>query len=137
MRSVIRLALFGLVISAAAISLVIAGDENGKPADAASTDNIAELKARIKQLEARVQELEQSQERFQELLRFTNPSPRRRALDFLNGNQSPDDQANIPGNPLTLPPAATTLNGQSVPPNWKPHEFNGSTYYIVPLSKKP
>jgi len=137
MRSPMRLALFGVVIGAVAIPLVLAGEENSKPGDAVSSDNITELKEQIKRLEARVQELEQSQRKLQEQLRLSNPLPRQRALDFLKQNQSPDGQANGYNELYLTPPAANTLNGQPVPPNWTPHEFNGSTYYIVPLAKKP
>ena len=41
MRSPIRMAIFGLVIGAIAIPLLIAGEENTKPSDAVSADNIA------------------------------------------------------------------------------------------------
>jgi TolA-binding protein len=137
MRSPIRLALFGVVIGAIAIPLGLAGEENGKSSEAPPADSIAELKERIKQLESRVQELEQSQVKLKELLRQSDASPRQRALDYLQGNQSPDGQANGSNPFLILPPAASTLNGQPVPPNWTPHEFNGGTYCIVPLAKKP
>jgi len=137
MRSPMRLALFGVVIGAIAIPLVLAGEENSKPGDAVSSDNITELKEQIKRLEARVQELEQSQRKLQEQLRLSNALPRQRALDYLKQNQSSDGQANGYNELYLTPPAANTLNGQPVPPNWTPHEFNGSTYYIVPLAKKP
>jgi hypothetical protein len=137
MRSPIRLALFAVVIGAIAIPLVLAGEENSKPSDAGSANEITVLKEQINKLEARVQELEQAQRKLQEQLPLLNPSPRQRALDYFKQNQSPDGQANGPNELYLAPPAANTLNGQPVPPNWTPHEFNGSTYYIVPLAKKP
>ena len=76
-----------------------------------------------------MQELEQSQRKLQELLRESAASPRQRALEFLNNEQSPDEGFNANKGLFMLPP------GQRVPPKWTPHEFNGSTYYIVPLAK--
>jgi TolA-binding protein len=134
-RSPIRLALFVMVIGAIAIPLLIAGEENSKSSDAGSANEVTVLKEQIKQLEARVQELEQSQRKLQEQLRLSNPLPRQRTLDYLRQNQSPDGQANGYNELYLTPPAANTLNGQPVPPNWTPHEFNGSTYCIVPLAK--
>ena len=34
-------------------------------------------------------------------------------------------------------PAAPIPPGASIPPGWKPREFNGMTYYVVPLSGSP
>jgi hypothetical protein len=40
---------------------------------------------------------------------------------------------NVPPNVLVAPPAP---KGNQVPPNWQPFEFNGTTYYVVPLSQQ-
>jgi hypothetical protein len=39
----------------------------------------------------------------------------------------------IPPNILTTP--AAPQGNAKVPPNWKPFEFNGATYYMIPLEK--
>ena len=36
---------------------------------------------------------------------------------------------NVPPNLLVTPPAA---QGNQVPQNWRPFEFNGATYYVIP-----
>ena len=82
MRTPIRLALFGFVIGAIAIPLVLAGEENSKPSDAVSADNITELKEQIKRLEARCRSWKQTQLKLQDQLRLSNPLPRQRALDY-------------------------------------------------------
>ena len=40
------------------------------------------------------------------------------------------------GNPATPLPLANPP-AQKLPPGWQPHEFNGMTYYMVPLAHAP
>jgi hypothetical protein len=45
----------------------------------------------------------------------------------------------LPADVSALPPDlhfhAPLIHPQEVPPNWTSHEFNGMTYYLVPLGK--
>jgi hypothetical protein len=126
------------VFSAIAISLLFAGEGGGNPADSVLPDSIAGLKERVMKLEARVRELEESQEKLRALLRRPQYPVRQGAFDPLQEYQKmPDEQSNFGNGLLIAPPGANKNSGQTIPPNWTPHEFNGGTYYIVPLSQKP
>ena len=51
----------------------------------------------------------------------------------LEKQQDNQGALNVPPNVVVAPPAA---KGSQVPPNWQPFEFNGATYYVIPLEQR-
>ena len=51
----------------------------------------------------------------------------------LEKQQQNQGALNVPPNVLVAPPAG---NANQVPRNWRPFEFNGTTYYMIPLEQR-
>jgi hypothetical protein len=101
-----------VVLAAAVAGLAVfavsrAGQERAAPAP---SDEVRDLRKRLEQLEARVAELEQRAPR---VIVPTQGVPQLRVV--------PEGR----------------LDGQPVPKNWVPREFNGQRYYDIPLETAP
>jgi len=99
------LAILILVLLAVAVRYGLAANESDRP-----PDSTAQLTDRIKALEARVEALERA-------------------------NVPQLSLANIYAGATDSRYSAQPVRPQQVPSNWTPREFNGMTYYLVPLGK--
>jgi hypothetical protein len=102
----------------AAISLLYAslGAAESQPAAAKTPD----LQQRVAALEEKVAQLEKKLDQFPSTIAPPNGAPRAPTAPLPPGTQLPQQTPQLP---------------PGVPPNAVPREFNGQTYYIVPLTK--
>lgn len=105
MSTRLYLAILIVVLVAVAVRCGLGANESERP-----PDSTAQLIDRIKALEARVEALERA--------------TIARALPADVSVPAPDLHFHAP-----------LIHPQQVPPNWTSHEFNGMTYYLVPLGK--
>ena len=105
MRRTSLFLLIGIVAVVAALSMGAVA-----PVPSPQSSEVAQLKKEVESLRQRVDSLEQ------QLKKGLIPAP------FRGGRAKPDII-----NPYPWP--------RQVPPDWKPFEFNGMTYYIVPIDQ--
>ena len=128
-----------LVAILAALSLLLSSTKR-TPTSYVQAD-VKELRERIKHLEQLTATLEKKlNEKHDNQIKHATFTPDGKALVTQGDNATRIWQLHDPKAPGTLLPApvqpAPALNSPaaSIPPGWKPHEFNGMTYYVVPLT---
>jgi hypothetical protein len=134
------LRLFVLLLALLPIPAVLTDDT--APSKSASSDEIAKLIDRIDQLEKRIKEMERQAARPQ-TAPVTPPyylsPPTQAYIPNTNPPQGYSPQAPAypyapqatPAVPYQMPP---TYN-KTVPDSWKPFNFNGMQYYIIPVDE--
>lgn len=112
----------GVVTATLVCAYLVAAES--QPAAAKSPDlqqRVASLEEKVAQLEKKLDQLSSGYLRtVPPAVALPHGSPR-----FLTAPQATPDA------PLTAP----MPNSPGIPPNAVPHEFNGQTYYIMPLTK--
>lgn len=112
-----------LLIIGAVAGLAVLSVGAVAPVPAPESSEIKQLKKEVEALRQRVDSLE---ERLKEDLLVPTPKDGRRRPDFIV--PAPKDGRRTPGFVIPVP-----RSGQ-VPPHWREFEFNGMTYYIVPIN---
>lgn len=107
-----------LIAAALAASLVADGPRSSlRGAERSESEKqAAGLKQQLDRLQARIQALEQRVEKLEA-----------QKLAPVQASQAPKLL------PPTAPPALVVPRPEALPKNWQPFEFNGMTYYLVPL----
>jgi hypothetical protein len=115
-----------LLIIGVVVGLAVLGVGAVAPVPAPESSEITQLKKEVEALRQRVDSLE---ERLKEDLIPPTPKDGRRRSPFII--PAPKDGRRAPGFIIPAPGS-----GQ-VPPHWREFEFNGMTYYIVPIDNTP
>ena len=134
-----------LFVVACCITQMTFAGEN-RPTD----DEIAKLTARIEQLEKRIVELERQNAgqpsvtlapQYQPYHAPQYPTPRPQPY-IPNTNPTPNYNSPytqppqyVPQTPPAVPYQPQRVPNEAVPETWKPFDFNGMRYYIIPLDE--
>jgi len=98
---------------------------------------IATALDRIKQLEKAVARLEKTatpvSKDHPDRIAQAEFTPDGKAIRTYDDNSLRIWQVPSAGKPVTIAPLPNQPS-QELPPGWQPHEFNGMTYYVVPLA---
>jgi outer membrane murein-binding lipoprotein Lpp len=103
-----------IVLASFAIAAALVLVRRPEPVQNESSQQLKELRARIAQLETKATALQ-------------------REMDQVR--KEPAKVIYTSANELSSPPG-TAVAREQVPPGWKPHEFNGMTYYFTLLGEK-
>ena len=137
-----RIIFAGLFLLAILATVALLLSSNKRPSASYAGADVKELRERIKHLEELTAALEKklSDKRDNPVTHATfspdgktiiTGDKQARIWDARNGKEI---TPSIP-NPTQPAPSANPSPG-SIPPGWKAHEFNGMTYYVVPLTTR-
>ncbi len=124
-------------------SPTLLAQDNSNP-KSPSKDRVAKLLARIEQLENRVQELERRATsppaaspvpQYQPYAPPPNQQPHVPKIAPAPKNQFPTPMPYMPYFAPQIPYSPPSSQNKAVPDTWKPFNFNGQQYYIIPLTE--
>ena len=122
-----------VVVLIGCVALLVAPTAANEPPKRAETSPADSRADRIAELERRVAELTRENEKFKHL--WTQAETDKQLAE----RQVKRLREQLERRPTRLvPPAIPRLRSppDTVPPNWSPRQFNGITYYIVPLGQR-